>query len=123
MNDYDLNKKFISMLEDKPDTTNFSNGEGYVLQDPDIISEIRKYFLDRYNNYYVAGRSLDDGDSPLYESFMRVYTVDKQYREWGQPYFKSHTEKAIQHCLNHEFEIKLKCKLRKRKLEQIEDNK
>lgn len=122
MTDKQLNEKFKSMLEPIPDDTSFLNGEGYILQDPDIIEEIRKYFIDKYGSFYVAGRTLDDSGSVLYRVFMRVFTVDKQYREWGQPFYANNPSQGKQICHNPEFEKTLLKKYRKKKLDQIENH-
>lgn len=121
MTDKELNIKFKSMLEPIPDIgTGFANGEGYVLQDPEVVQEIRDYFIDRYGSYYVAGRTLDDGGSPLYGVFMRVFTVDKYSREWGQPFYANNPNEGKQFCHNPEFEQELIRRNRKKKLEEIE---
>ena len=120
MTDKQLNKKFISMLEPKPKEGFMDNGEGYILQDPDIVNEIRKYFLDKYNSYFVAGRSLSDSNSPLYDAFMRLYAIDKSYKEWDQIYFANNSNEGKQICFNPEFEKILLKKKRKQKLNQIE---
>jgi len=122
MSDEQLNKKFLSMLESTPDTTDFSNGEGYVLQDPEVIDEIQKYFLDRFGSYYVAGRTLDDSNSILYGAFLRAFAVDKKYREWGQTFYSLHPDEGTDFCYNPEFEKVLLKKNRKNKLDQIENH-
>ena len=68
------------------------------------------------------GRYLDDADSDLYRYWNRLSNCDELAKEWGQHYFVRHPDNLAK-CYNPEFYKKLKKKTRKRKLDQIEENK
>lgn len=42
----------------------------------------------------MLSRIIQDGDSPLNTSWFRLICIDKQGREWEQPYFVSHPPSA-----------------------------
>ena len=95
-----------------PDTTDFSNGGGYIQHDKVVTDAVRVEILELCKEYidhnwiqqsiddlnvhpsYVA-RLLDDYNiRPISSLWHRFWCIDKKYREWGQPYFAANPEKA-----------------------------
>jgi len=115
-NEIDL---IMSALPKKPDSCDFSNGSGYLQHEEDITLNVRNKFLEfakRYTTHKWIQESIDKGFeidpswagrmisecAPSYISrqWYRFQCMDKQLREWGQPYYASHPEAATQTQLN-----------------------
>ena len=100
------------LLPTRPDDANFANGHGYIQHKYETIEKVKGFLyelcliespsLSEYNfDSYGFVRSLDDSSSPLYKLYYRiVMCVDDQLREYGQPYFANHPDKAEQRQLN-----------------------
>jgi len=77
---------------------NFANGGGYIPHNVRHVSQAKAALLDLFNkdredpvsDFEILGRYLDDGGSPLYQAWSRLYNCDDQGREWGQAYY-AHT--------------------------------
>jgi hypothetical protein len=110
--------KIISQLEDKPDSCDFSNGSGYIQQYEDVFLKVRKELLElakKDTDHKWLQQSIDDitvdlswggriiGEcciDALYRAWSRLSCIDKQFREWGQPYYSTHPEEATNKRLN-----------------------
>jgi hypothetical protein len=126
-NDKKLYEEFFSKLENldiniyyhqRDQIVDFKNGGGYIQQDHIVIEEIKNYFIERFGGFMISGRYLDDSKSPLYEIWTRIYSIDSEYREWGQPYYANNIP-LNKNCLNPNFINELKRRERKRKIENI----
>lgn len=97
----------LEKLVPASDDIEFTNGEGYIQQERDIVKQAIKESTELYNKsrkemskkietimYY--GRLLQDSGSPLYNLYSRFDCIDTKMREWGQPYFAYHPEKGKQ---------------------------
>ena len=102
----------------KSDGCAFENGKGFIQQDAsvfkrartNILLEIGKLVNHQWVQETIDDESIDlgyvgrliDGDDllPLYRTLYRLKCVDRQYREFGQPYFALHPEKAELILLN-----------------------
>jgi hypothetical protein len=92
----------------KNDGCNFSNGEGFVQQDAPTVRKAKEAVIEiaRSRNpdnssfgpwaevadgdvpgYSGFARILDECDSLVYRYWSRFMCIDKQFREWGQPYY------------------------------------
>ena len=97
-------KDIFNQLPEKPNTTGFSNGDGYIQHDKKIFNRAVKQFyklaceyhegLNKYEyNTYGFWRFLDDSNSIFYSYGQRFMNTDMNtYREYGQGYFKAHPE-------------------------------
>lgn len=79
----------------------FANGGGYIQQTPTACAKWLTLVTEAANKFESSevarmwnenprgfvGRYLDDGDSPLYRSWVRVQRIDGASREWGQIYY------------------------------------
>lgn len=109
----------MSTLPARPNDTgcNFSNGHGYFQHDADRAATVRyalltlakKHIAHRWIDESIAnpdvdsswaGRIISEGPTPIYQAWVRIQCMDKQWREWGQPYYAMHSEKGEQVCLN-----------------------
>lgn len=85
------------------------NGQGYVQHDPKIVRKVRKSFYqlaleqqgfdkaeadEHIPNEYLIGRYLNDSNSYLYDVWCRLQCIDTLGREFDQPYYALHPEKA-----------------------------
>lgn len=91
----------------------WENGHGFVQQDKDAVISVRRQLLtiaarhiehpwivqslenDSVDTSY-AGRLISEFKflTPLYQGWIRISNIDKQYREWGQAYFALHPEES-----------------------------
>jgi hypothetical protein len=101
-------------LRSTPDTSEFRMGNVYVQQKADAVGACKKDliaatrpFLGRWMADTEAngrdmmdvhpstfGRFIDDTGSPLSLAWARLWCIDKQCREWGQPYYAEHPNSA-----------------------------
>jgi len=96
----------INKLKKVPNSCDFTNGEGYVQHDYSNVLSVRNEFLEfckRYTTFKWIQETIDGGfdvdaswagrvigeSAPNYISKMwyRFSCIDKQQREWGQPYY------------------------------------
>jgi hypothetical protein len=96
----------------------FVNGHGYIQHDKKILRKVQVKLLELMKKYmkhewiqqtiddesihpsYVGRLVSDSGISPFYHAWSRFSCVDKNSREWGQPYYASHPEEASgQDCI------------------------
>jgi hypothetical protein len=107
----------MSQIPDKPYSTIFTNGEGYIQHNEKALEKVKlelleicKDFIDHswieetiVNNLdisYVARLLSDSKYTSLYQAWYRLCCVDfSNYREYGQPFFAVHPEKAKQKCV------------------------
>ena len=109
----------MAALPKQPDdgTCNFSNGSGYVQHDKATLRRTQVKILElckkRIDHQWIQ-QTIDDetvdpswvarllGDyniRPLSYAWSRFSCIDKQHREWGQPYFAANPEKGTQVCV------------------------
>lgn len=102
----------------KDDGCKFANGGGYVQHNPDTFRAVRTKLLqiaqrecphrwiteslEKGDEIHAswAGRIISESSTPLWRAWNRIYCTDKQFREWGQPYYAEHPEAAEQFCVN-----------------------
>ena len=106
----------MSALPKKPnsDTCRFDNGHGYIQHSSAdflaaknsllrIANRIwpHKWFVstierpdERHHGY--AGRLISEMAAPLYKAWYRISCTDKNYREWGQPYYAENPPSGAQ---------------------------
>ncbi len=100
-----------------PSGTNFGNGEGYIRHSDVIVEQVKvsliglsrplleewmstqkkQNLMDRHPSWFV--RMLDDRAEPLERAWTRLWCIDNQFREWGQPYYANHPNEAKQFLL------------------------
>jgi len=101
----------------KDDGCNFSNGGGYVKHEKTTLRNAQIQLLEICKEYIdhkwiqqtiddetvhlsYVGRVLGDyGIRPLENAWYRFSCVDKQYHEWGQPYFATNPDKGTNVCV------------------------
>lgn len=104
----------MKQLPKLPARSAFANGEGYLQHD-------KKTFCKVWNGFYKIacelhpsikregfelcsygfGRTLDDSGSPLYGYYVRyLCTNHVTFREYGQPYYVTHCDEAVDTRLN-----------------------
>jgi len=101
----------------KDDGCSFANGEGYVKHEKQTLRKVQVRLLEICKEYIdhkwiqqtiddenvhpsYVGRLLGDyGIRPLEKAWYRFSCVDKQGREWGQPYFANNPEKGVRKCV------------------------
>ena len=94
------------------DGCDFVNGHGYIQHDADTFRRAREALLKiaqrECPHHWIddslakgdevhaswAGRIIGDSSRPLYSAWNRIACTDKQFREWGQPYYAEHPEQA-----------------------------
>ena len=101
-------------LGQRLDDCKFTNGGGYVQHDPKAVRQVTvnllrlaviempRWAADRPEMFNAAtfrpggflGRLLDDSRSPLYRLYCRLWCIDEQNREWGQPYYAANPSAA-----------------------------
>jgi hypothetical protein len=105
-----------SIIPKKPDTTNFTNGHGYIQHSKDSIKKARNMLVELADEYvgsfmstydlksYAFGRYLNDGNYNLYDLYNRIVSCidDNTWREYGQTYFANNPNEAEQVCVNGE---------------------
>ena len=111
-------RQIMSSLPDKPDTCDFSNGSGYIKHDKESLERVKISLLnickihtdhkwiqqtidDDTVHLSFAGRLIEEiGIRPLSNAWGRLMCIDNESREWGQSYYASHPDEAIQKQLN-----------------------
>lgn len=107
--------RVMAPLRPRPDDMGFANGRGYVQQSPPTVAMVKAalfreaaieqawYFNDHRGAHdpegvnprsHILGRILDDSRSVFYTPWCRLMCIDAQGREWGQPCYAEHPEKA-----------------------------
>lgn len=102
----------IARLPERPDSCDFSNGDGYIQHCPETFRSVRRDLLTLANEecpHQWFTQSLEDENvdpswagrmisecctRQLDRAWGRISCTDGQFREWGQPYFRSHPEEA-----------------------------
>lgn len=93
----------------------FANGGGYIQHDEATFMQVRTQILEiakKFTDHKWIQETIDKGleahssyaariidectTRPLGAAWSRVQCVDKQFREWGQPYYAEHPDKAKQ---------------------------
>jgi hypothetical protein len=117
--------RLMQKLRPLPDLPHceFANGAGYVQQIPadflHVQAELariaqRSFPSGNFSHHFdhainatkpaghtFIGRLMDDGcPSPVSRAWNRIMCTDDQFREWGQPYYAMHPEKATQRCFS-----------------------
>lgn len=94
----------------KVDRLDFVNGGGFVQHDKKVLRKVQMNLLEEIKNHihiddenlsmsYVDRLILDSGISPLKKAWHRFMCVDELAREWGQPYYAKHPDKAKHVCV------------------------
>ena len=87
----------------KNDNCKFVNGGGYIQQNPQIVKKVRAEFLELTETLLgkkitspILGRYLNDtsDNEAVYKAWCRLYCIDSQSREWGQPYYAHHDDEG-----------------------------
>lgn len=106
----------VSLLRPLPKLPgcSFENGAGFIRHDPVTFRRVRRTLLQIANRIHPHDwftKSMDDESihpswacrmiseccpRPLDRAWMRIYCTDKQYREWGQPFYAENPDKATQ---------------------------
>jgi len=94
------------------DGCKFVNGGGYIQHSRESFERVKSALLDVASRYishqwiqqtkadpsvhlsYAARLISEIGLQPLENAWNRLLCADKLYREWGQPFFAEHPEKA-----------------------------
>ena len=121
---YEANTQLASLIMSKLPTPtvnscDFSNGAGYIQHNIETVISVRNQFLRFIQQEYSTHRwiqdTIDGADihasyagriiceccpSAISKHWYRFQCMDKQYREWGQPYFADNPDKAEQVRLN-----------------------
>lgn len=103
----------MATLPKRPDDDGcrFSNGHGYLQHTPEKFWPVRDALLrignrlmphkwfeqalaDKTVHASWCGRLIDETSSPLMRAWYRVMCVDKELREWGQPYYADNPDKV-----------------------------
>lgn len=110
----------MALLPPTPDNDgcSFANGDGYIQHDKAKLKNAQVQILELCKDYIdhkwiqqtiddesvrpsYVGRLIDDYNiRPLNKAWFRFMCVDKQNREWGQPYYANNPEKGKQVQLN-----------------------
>lgn len=98
----------------------FENGDGYIQHDPEVAWAAKVAILKVANGIFPhqwleqsmddksvdpswAGRIIGDlSQKCVYQAWHRFQCMDKEFREFGQPYYALHPERAKDACLNAE---------------------
>ncbi len=92
------------------DECRFVNGQGYIQHKPEVFWVVRANLLkvaSRFTDHEWIKKSIADSSvhpsfahriigefsSPLSTAWYRIMCVDKNLREWGQPYFADNNDK------------------------------
>lgn len=95
------------------DSCSFANGGGYLQLSEEVVADVRGKLLDiiatKIDHKWVeesrdtkihpsyVDRLLGDYDiRPLCSAWGRLSKIDKQWREWGQPYYATHPDEGKQ---------------------------
>lgn len=102
----------------KDDDCSFANGEGFIQHDKAKLRKAQVEILELCKEYIdhkwiqqtindesvhlsYVGRLLNDYDiRPLRNAWFRFMCIDKNQREWGQPYYANNPENGKQIQLN-----------------------
>lgn len=105
----------MDLFPPKPsdDGCRFSNGYSFIQHDPVIVSEVKNRLLlliKKYIDHHWVDQTLADdkvhlsyvsrliGENyrikPINDAWYRLECIDKEFREWGQPYFAAHPEES-----------------------------
>lgn len=112
--------KVMAQLIPKPEGTSFSNGDGYIQQDPAVLKSVKRDLLTLANEIMPhewfqqsisdetihpswAGRLIGEmNERCLNSAWYRIMCIGPECREYGQPYYANHPEEAKGPCLNKE---------------------
>ena len=110
--------EIMSVLPHRPDSIDFTNGDGYIQHDKDKLKKVKinlLTFAKKHINHEWIQKTIDDENShpsfvarlfedysvlPLQKAWDRFYCVDSEFREWGQPYFAINPTEGKQHKWN-----------------------
>lgn len=114
-----LAEVIMQPMPDKPEGCGFSNGDGYLQHDKEVLLKVRNRFLEfarRYTDHKWVQQTIDKGfdadpswagriigecaPSTINKHWYRFMCIDNQCREWGQPYYATNPDKAKQIRLN-----------------------
>ncbi len=114
-----LAENIMSEMCPRPGGTDFANGSGYIQHEPSKVLEVRAKFLEfckRYTTHKWIQESIDKGfeahaswaariigeaaPDTIYKHWHRFSCIDSSGREWGQPFYADHPEKAESNQLN-----------------------
>lgn len=104
------------LIDKKPydERFEFTNGSGYIQQDPEAVEKYRKYLgtIIKNNLNQEAFNSYDNGNNAFwareydgtheYRAWCRLQNIDEKSREYGQRYYRSYPEKLSGGQLNKE---------------------
>ncbi len=108
----------MKLIPESPRSSDFANGSGFIQHNPQSLKNVKISLLTICKEYidhkwidqtindptvdpsWVSRLLGDYGINPLYYAWNRFNCIDKDNREWGQPYFATHPEKAKNVCLN-----------------------
>ena len=76
----------LATLNPRPNNSGFNNGGGYVQQSAESFGAAHAALL------IVANRCINGHPRPevVSKAWLRIMCTDKNFREWGQPYFANH---------------------------------
>jgi len=111
-------EKAMSLIAEKPKGCAFSNGEGYLQHDEENLKEAKIRLLCVYERFcdhrwiqdtkkdnihpsFVA-RIIGEYEGGLSRHWYRFMCIDKEFREWGQPFYADIPEQANMFCINDE---------------------
>lgn len=90
----------------------FENGDGYIQHKSDVKKKLSNALVKLANDYfeptklftqfnYYLGRYIDDSNTKcLNKLSYKIMCIDKNNREWGQPYFATNPSKGKDIQLN-----------------------
>lgn len=110
----------IGELPERPSNNgcDFENGGGYIQHDEEIFMSVKAAFLEfskRYTDHKWIQSAIDKPEthsswparilseampSSIYRHWHRFECTDKDFCEWGQPYYATHQNEAKQIQLN-----------------------
>lgn len=109
----------MALLPTRPDEIEYQNGRGFILHSKPDLNRVRIELLDifeeKINHKWISetkanpddvhpswvSRLISDfGVKCFCDAWYRFLCTDKTGREWGQPYYADHPEKAQQIKLN-----------------------
>ena len=73
----------------------FANGHGYIQHSPRAVAQTRANLMPITKERLKWWGAHD----PLAAAWTRMSCIDKQFREWGQPFFANHPDEAEQVCI------------------------
>lgn len=97
------------ILPSRLDTTNFTNGHGYIQLKKSQVDSITQLYIDLIEQYHpsyldnattaprgMVGRYLDDSNAPLYRMWYILNCIDSKFRLWGQIYYANNPKAGDQ---------------------------